>query len=124
MHHLEQAARCRRLATQVNDPETVSRLIKLAAEYEARAGQSSKGVGRVRISTHQEDLAYDFGFQRSFVHRQRARMLVWCFYCQSLEYICDRSGMRAGLFVALLFHLRLATEQTEASTGITKTKLE
>jgi hypothetical protein len=40
VHHLEQAARCRRLAAQVNDPETVSRLIKLAAEYEARAAKA------------------------------------------------------------------------------------
>lgn len=37
LHLLEQAARCRRLAAQINDPETVSRLIKLAAEYEVRA---------------------------------------------------------------------------------------
>jgi hypothetical protein len=39
IHFLEEAARCRRLAARINDPETVVRLIKLAEEYEAKAAK-------------------------------------------------------------------------------------
>jgi hypothetical protein len=35
----EDAARCRRLAAGINDPEAVTRLIKLAEEYEAKAAK-------------------------------------------------------------------------------------
>jgi hypothetical protein len=34
---LQQAARCRRLAGAINDPETAAKLQALAADYEARA---------------------------------------------------------------------------------------
>jgi hypothetical protein len=41
-HFLEEAARCRRLADRINDPETVTRLIKLAEEHEAKAEKEKK----------------------------------------------------------------------------------
>ena len=39
IHFLEEAARCRRLAARINDPETAARLIKLAEENEAKAAK-------------------------------------------------------------------------------------
>ena len=39
IHFLEEAARCRRLAARINDPVAVTRLIKLAEEYEAKAAK-------------------------------------------------------------------------------------
>lgn len=41
-HFLEEAARCRRLAARINDPEAVTRLAKLAEEYEAKAEKEKK----------------------------------------------------------------------------------
>ena len=41
-HFVGEAARCRRLAARINDPEAVIRLTKLAEEYEAKAEKEKK----------------------------------------------------------------------------------